>query len=115
MSLPLTPAMLEGAYEYLRTTPPFNRWKLPHADDVEFKIGRQPHYGEYCAGETAEHCITVSSVRVGHSVTLLETMAHEMVHLHLAGTPHAKSEHGAEFRRLARKISDIHGFDPKRF
>jgi len=34
MTLPLTPATLTAAYEFLRTTPPFKGWKLPHADEV---------------------------------------------------------------------------------
>lgn len=36
--LHLTLEMLEGAYEYLRTTPPFRRWKLPPGADIEFHV-----------------------------------------------------------------------------
>src|ERR1700754_3947176 len=36
--LPLTPEMLEGANEYLRVSPPFRAWNLPHADHVSFRV-----------------------------------------------------------------------------
>src|SRR5262245_58229754 len=36
--LTLTPEMLEGAYEYLRVSPPFCSWDLPHADQVMFRV-----------------------------------------------------------------------------
>ena len=39
--LTLTPDMLESAYEYLRVSPPFCRWGLPHADHVMFRVLRK--------------------------------------------------------------------------
>ena len=33
MTLRLTPDMLAAAYDFLRTTVPFSRWRLPEADD----------------------------------------------------------------------------------
>src|SRR5258708_16268586 len=38
--LTLTPEMLESAYEYLRVSPPFCHWDLPHADHVSFRVLR---------------------------------------------------------------------------
>ena len=43
MALRLTPEILEGAYEFLRATPPFRGWRLPHADEVEFVVSRHRH------------------------------------------------------------------------
>ncbi len=97
--LRLTPEVLETSYEFLRSTSPFRRWKLPHADAVE-----------------VTQIIFISEVTVGHTYTLMRTMAHEMIHLYLAISGQEDSgEHGAEFRRLARLVCNDHGFDPKEF
>jgi len=46
--LTLTPEMLEGAYEYLRVSPPFSRWGLPHADHVMFRVlGAKDRFGHF--------------------------------------------------------------------
>ena len=118
MALTLTPEMLEGAYEFLRVTPPFKRCKLPHADEVEFVVGNSPNCcGWYTAGETAKHRIMISARNIGHTVSLMATMAHEMIHLHQC---HAKretrnAEHNAAFLRAAALVCKYHGFDPKLF
>jgi hypothetical protein len=118
MSLRLTPEMLVAAYEFLRVSAPFRAWKLPDADEVEFHvIGARDRRGHYCTGEGALHCIAISAANVGHSETLIRTVAHEMLHLHQrerrSETPH--TEHNAEFRRLARLVCVHHGFDPRAF
>jgi len=116
MTLRLTPAMLAAAYDLFRITPPFNRWRLPPSDEVEFGIGRaRTHLAEYEPGETSEHRIIIHETGVGYIYTVMELMAHEMVHLSLADTPHNRVEHGAEFRRRAAQVCKYHGFDPKRF
>lgn len=119
MALRLTPRMLEAAYEYLRTTPPFRGWKLPHADDIEFKVTRQMYpqafYEKYCY--TDHHIIAMSDVRIGHTVNVMDVMAHEMIHLRqeITKTTTANTEHNAEFDRLSRVVCRHHGFDPKNF
>lgn len=120
MTLALTPDMLHGAYDYLRTTPPFKGWRLPDGDEIEFNIltthDRRGHYRAYYKREGG-HEIAISAGRVGHSVTLITTMAHEMIHLRQelknSTTPH--TEHNAEFKTLAERVCRFHGFDPKEF
>lgn len=109
----LSPEMLEAAYEFLRTTEPFRRWTLPHADDVAFKVTRNAdRFGAFEASEPP--AIAVSERIVGHSQTLLMTLAHEMIHLrhHRAGEAAA---HGARFRRDAARVCRHHGWDAKAF
>jgi hypothetical protein len=109
----ITPRMIESAYEFLRATPPFSGWRLPHADEVEFRVSRHrdrlAHFVEGREGPI----IAVSSVNVTYPETLLRVMAHEMVHLaqwlHKTETPGA--EHNAEFFRMAAKVAKAHGFD----
>ena len=46
--LTLTPEMLENAYEYLRVSPPFRAWNLPHADQVMFRVmGTRDRFGHF--------------------------------------------------------------------
>lgn len=116
MTLPLTPDMLHGAYEYLRTTPPFRGWKLPEADEIEFRVITSRDQGWYDRKD-GQHIIAISARRVGHSIRLLTVKAHEMIHLYqrIGGTETANTEHNAEFRRLANQACRYHGFDPKEF
>lgn len=122
----LTPSILEAAYEYLRTTPPFNKWKLPHADGVEFCVDASTaEYGSYefdldqRKNDDLLHRITVSSFKAKSTLHLMETMSHEMTHLHqhVAGlkTRYRDVTHGPKFKRLATQVCKAHGFNLKTF
>jgi hypothetical protein len=120
MGLRLTPELMEGAYEFLRLTPPFKNWQLPHADEVEFVVSRHRFHVGYHRGIrrlVRSHEIGISEHCVGHTNTLLRTLAHEMIHQHQqrrrSETPN--TEHNAEFRRLARLVCRHHGWDEKEF
>ena len=115
MTLALTPAALAGAYEYLRTTPPFKGWKLPHADEVEFHVTRhRDRYGDHNEiPRPVEHCIRVSEVNVTTTGDLLELMAHEMIHGYqdvVRKTGNKRWPHNAEYKRLAKRVCDSHGW-----
>ena len=115
MTLHLTPAVIVGCYEFLRATPPFDKWKLPEADDVEFRtISAVRLYGEHQIYTTGEHIIYISHRRVGYTRTLMETMAHEMVHVRQAMRGD-RDVHGASFKMMARRVCEYHGFDPMAF
>lgn len=114
MSLHLTPAILIGAYEYLRATPPFRGWRLPGPDDIIFKVTRTPNEHGSCHLDGADPVITISTACNSHTTTLLTTMAHEMVHLHHFLTT-GSATHGVAFRRAAKLVCRAHGFDPGSF
>lgn len=121
MSLPLTPEMLAAGYEYLRASPPFCRWKLPHSDEVAFAVSRHPvnlgaHQGKHANG-TKHTSIEISVVTVGHTNTLLRVLAHEMIHLrqYLRREETPNTVHNAEFRRLAKSVCQLHGWDDRIF
>lgn len=131
-TLRLTPEVLEAAYEFLRITSPFKGWSLPHADDLEFRVTRHAdRWGHFDDGESEARalgkskpkasprpytCIAVSEIHVTNSLILLETMAHEMCHLHqhLIGSK-AWPHHGPQFRALARRVCQVHGFKLETF
>jgi hypothetical protein len=114
MSLSLTPDMLAGAYEFLRTTEPFKAWRLPHADEVGFAVVRDPAMFADFGVENGVPVIRVSEARNGHSATLLATMAHEMCHLRQEMTGD-RGHHTAGFKRMAARVCRVHGFDLKTF
>lgn len=113
MTLPLTPHMLAAAYEYLRATPPFNRWKLPHADEVEFGVtrhrDREADHTTYC--RTLDHVIRVSAYYAKTTDDLLQCVAHEMIHAHQTRKKtETRKEHNAEFNRVNRRVCSVHGW-----
>lgn len=107
----LTPEILAAAYEFLRTTRPFSGWDLPDAEDMKFEVSKAKLYGYNL---DRKNTIGVSTYRVGRTDCLMETMAHEMVHLHLDRFG-VRSHHGRPFMKAARQICNEHGFDIKRF
>jgi len=112
MSIHLTPDILEQAYELLRATPPFRGWKLPPADDLTFHViaTNSPAADHYCI--EGVHTIRISHKRHKTLRTLIETMAHEMVHMREAQMKtRADVEHGKVFHRLADQVCRAHGFD----
>lgn len=116
MTLRLTPDTLAHAYEYLAHTPPFDRWNMPPVDEVTFIVAKGSDFGWCDRKRGRRHEIAVSSRRNGHTLTLLMTMAHEMVHLHqkLTGME-TRGQHNAAFHKLAVQVCRRHGFDPKLF
>ena len=114
MSLRLTPDMLAAAYDFLRTTAPFARWRLPESDEVGFVVVRDPRMFADFGMENGIPVIRVSEAKNGFTATLLSTMAHEICHLRqeMIGD---RSHHGAKFKRMAAQVCRAHGFDLKTF
>jgi hypothetical protein len=116
MTLRLTPDMLAAGYDFLRATEPFKSWKLPEADDLGFSVVRDPTIFADFSLERDVPVIRVSEARHGHTVTLLATLAHEMIHLHQHRRRlHRGGDHNADFHRRAARVCALHGFDPKTF
>jgi hypothetical protein len=120
MTLSLTPEILAAAYDYLHVTPPFAGWNLPESEDVKFKVSRRrSEYARYqWNGE--HHIIEISQRGVGFTRTLIEKMAHEMIHLYLEimgweSKDPSPDVHNAAFQRFAAQVCKIHGWDPKAF
>ena len=120
--LRLTPELLVQAYEYLRVSPPFNRWGLPHADAVSFRVlGARDRFGHFrgrhrrARGQDGFSEIAISAQLVRSSDMLIATMAHEMIHLYQDENGAARGHHNPEFRRLAKRVCAVHGFDVSEF
>jgi SprT-like family protein len=120
--LALTPEMLESAYEYLRVSPPFCRWGLPEADQVMFRVmSTRDRFGHFrgrhrkARGDDGFSEIAISAGLVRTTDALIATMAHEMIHLYQDETGTARGHHNPKFRKLAKRVCAIHGFDPENF
>jgi len=113
--LTITYEMLVATYELLRTTPPFKGWKLPPSDEVSFHVIRTKEcYGDHCYAK--RHTIRVSYARHKTLRLLIETMAHEMVHMReIQLGVRQDVAHGKEFRKLAKIVCSRHGFDEGAF
>lgn len=117
--LRLTTENLPAAYEYLRACEPFSRWKLPEADQIEFRVTRHAdrfgHFDDRDGKEAFTH-IAISEVFVKNTQTLMEVMGHEMTHAALFYEGDAGwARHGAAFKRKARSACRRHGWDLKAF
>lgn len=114
----LTPELLEAAYELVRLSKPFNGWKLPEADDLEFRVTRHndryAHF-EYDVGKVPN--VSVSERYVKSIPQLVEVLMHEAIHIFQwkAGRGSKRYQHNADFKRLAKRVCAIHGFNPKTF
>ena len=118
MSTSLSPPILKGAYEFLRTTPPFSRWNLLPSESIIFVVGKtKAIMGDYHRYEDGGHGITISDGVVGTTYSLITTMAHEMIHLaqYVAGTASPNVQHNADFYKRLRQVAKNHGFDSKWF
>jgi len=113
----LTPDQLSAAYDFMRIMPPFSSYKIPPSDNVEFRIvnDRRLH-GWHKMNANGVHVLAMSRNGIGHTATLMHFLAHELIHLIQAerGT-YTKAAHNAEFKKIAAKVCEIHGFDLRSF
>ena len=115
----LTPEILKATYEFLRITPPFNRWGLPPGAEIDFRVTKtRKNIGAYHGPlGNGRHMIDISGARVLYIFLLIEIMSHEMIHLHqdIGRTDTPNTQHNAEFQRLAKIVCRHHGYDPNNF
>jgi hypothetical protein len=122
----LTPDVLRAAYNYLSETEPFNKWNMPDAEDIVFKVvnkGARNNRMQGCvhttihSGDRCEFVIDISERHHYHTVSLMLTMAHEMIHVHQRHNciNRGKNSHDAAFKKYALEVCAAHGFDPGQF
>lgn len=112
-------ATIIAAYELLRTCKPFLGWRLPEVGDVEFEVirgqqgGRSDAFFADCDGET----IRVARSTHGQLSTLLQSVAHEAIHLHQMrnGLETKGVKHNADFRKRSARVCRLHGWDLRTF
>jgi hypothetical protein len=111
----ITPDMLEATYELLRVTLPFRRWKLPHPDDLGFRVsGARDRHAHYRNHKGVKE-ICVSQFHAKGLEKLQQDVAHEMVHLRLDEVGDSRVNHGPKFVRLAKIVCWRHKWDLQAF
>ena len=103
-----------AVYEMLCEFPPYNRWQLPKSKDVKFeaKIIKEA-YGYY---DSDPHTIIISKNLNPTLHDLVNTMAHEMVHMRLNDSGFKSWDlHSFKFKKVAKQVCDRLGFNEKEF
>lgn len=108
--------MLAAGYDFLRSTMPFRRWRLPPSSEVKFYVRKHAKWrAQYTYDHSKKsHMIEVSDHYAGHTNDILATVAHEMAHLRLIPV-YRNSQHGPKFQRLKDLVCKHHGFNPSTF
>ncbi len=112
----VTVHLIRQCYTHLRELPPFDRWSLPTAERVEFGILVGKDHAIY--ERDGPHRICVNDLTHTTHQQVMETVAHEMVHLRqelLGRLPLRKDPHNADFRRMARAICREFGWNVQTF
>lgn len=114
-----SPQHIACMYDMLRQIPPFDKWGLPSSDWVSFEIPkRKDVLGEFIevTGAAKPYTIKISSISHDHLFTIMQTLAHEMVHLaqSVKNTDNT-SQHNLDFRKRSRSVCSIFGWDYKFF
>lgn len=110
----ISPDMVEQAYELLRSTLPFRRWKLPHPDELIFRVtghrDRHAHFQSWKVAGERQREIIVSQHHAKDLHKLVQDVAHEMVHLRqdMLGR---RDSHGPFYQRHAALVCRRHGWD----
>lgn len=112
----ITEDLLRAAYEVVCLTAPFHRWNLPDGEDVVFRVVKDRTCFGWYAFEGGKHVIAVSQSKNGHLDTILSTIAHEAIHLHQkVACMETSGSHNAAFKKLAKTVCEVHGWDPALF
>ena len=111
----LNPEIVRHAYASLSCAYPFTKWSMPLPEEVDFQIIYDVDaLGTYSLdiGSEYEHIITISSARCLFYMTMLSTLAHEMVHCSFHRQKGDKwLHHGKEFRRRCKLVGESLGLD----
>jgi predicted SprT family Zn-dependent metalloprotease len=111
MKFKVTKKLLVKTYEYLLECRYFS--KLPPSHDIVFKVFKSNKYLGFF--EDTPNTIMVSK-KCANNSEVLQTMAHEMVHLLLEIKGNTKHyDHDDNFDILANKICKYYGFSQEDF
>lgn len=109
--LPITPTTVKATYTWLKTFPPFNKWRLPNPEKLNFSVeSLKSRWADY---DPETKTLRVSSARVSTYHSLIQAVAHEMIHVKedLAGRWSDKHD-TVYFKSRCKTICKHWGFDP---
>jgi Zn-dependent peptidase ImmA (M78 family) len=94
--------------------PPFCLWKLPDEYRLDFKVTKSKMVmGSY---EPDPHTITISSIQNSNFQQVIETMAHEMVHLKLERDgDDGHADHSQTWKETSELVCQFFGWKKESF
>lgn len=112
----ITPEACAAVYDMLRHFKPFKAWKLPPGEEVEFRVHKIKHLAEVSNYvRTDEFVMWVSSHKHPTLLDLVQTIAHEMVHIRQHYTGQKRLGHGKAFKSMGTRVCKELGFDERLF
>lgn len=106
---------MEAVYELIRILPPFKGYKLPPADDIEFRVFDRDHTRDWAVYEAFPRRISVNNAKHGQLNPLIGSIMHECLHLHQCLNRGGEVGHDEWFNRTAKRICRLYGYDTKTF
>jgi hypothetical protein len=95
--------------------------KMPPEDRIKFVIKRNnlKAFATY-QWDGKQHVISLSPIAISHLDTMIEKVAHEMIHMYLEengleSRSLDSDAHNKHFRKYAARVCKHHGWDPKAF
>ncbi len=109
--IPVTKETVEATYTWLLHFPPFNRWNLPAAERLNFAVDHlKSMWADY---DPETKTVRVSSAKVSTYPSLLQAVAHEMIHVREDAVGKWSDKHDtAFFKRSVKLVCKHWGFDP---
>jgi predicted SprT family Zn-dependent metalloprotease len=105
---------MAAVYDCLRAFPPFAGWNLPTSSEIAFKVTlSQDTFGTFELRCEKPH-IEISTLIVTNWHMLVETMAHEMIHLRQCRMGRAV-DHDVEWQKLATRVCREFGWQRQGF
>jgi hypothetical protein len=107
---------IKGLYETFLQAPPFCNLNMPPIEQVFFYIiDEKDRLGAAHKSRKDEYQLQISKKTMTHLHNVIETVLHEMVHLHYLYRGYSDHKHDPKFKRLANKVCDIYHLDRKTF
>ena len=95
--------------------PPFCNINMPPVDEVYFFVVDDKTILGGAHKSPKHYQLHISKATQTHLETVIETVLHEMVHLHFLYRGFTDHGHDAKFKRLANKVCDVFHLDKKTF
>ena len=113
MEMKFTDKSLMFIYLLICTLKPFNRWRMPSVEKVDFQIyENKTNFGEF----EPPNILRISKITNTTLSLLVETMAHVMLHLRLYSINcNSWGKHDGVFRKLSKDICKQLGYEYEEF
>lgn len=112
----LNEKFLKELYSAFLQAPPFCNIHMPPVDEMYFfVVDDKTILGAAHKSRKDAYQLQISRTTQTHLETVIETVLHEMVHLHFLYRGFTDHGHDRKFRTLANKVCEVYHLDKKTF